>query len=65
MGLSLNGVLLQMHLTKLTSVKWVYAKWTWPWMGFASNGFIQNGDGLRFNVEFGIKFGTNIHNVTV
>jgi hypothetical protein len=34
-------------------------------MGFASNGFIQNGDGLRFNVEFGIKFGTNIHNVTV
>jgi hypothetical protein len=25
--------------------KWFYAKWRWPWMGFASNGFIQNGDG--------------------
>ncbi len=34
-------------------------------MGFASNGFIQNGDRLRFNVEFSIKFDTNIHNVTV
>jgi hypothetical protein len=34
-------------------------------MGFASNGVIQNGDMLRFNVELGIKFDTNIHNVTV
>jgi hypothetical protein len=45
--------------------KLFYAKWTWPCMGFALNGFVQNGDRLRFNVEFGIKFGTNIHNITV